>query len=397
MKTNISVVPRLFSKDVKLSLKMARGFARMGRTILMPKKDVGRDHMKDLCLMYIKLTPLCNLRCVMCGQRGDKGTLKGEFAANEAKSIVPLETYKKVIDEVAPKKPIFYLWGGEPFLYPDLFPLVRYIQDKGMFVSVNTNGTLLEKYAEQIVREKRNALFVSLDGFEEVNDTIRGAGSYQKVIKGFEAINREKEKQGSHLPFLGVVTTVTNKNYMYLEELAEASRSFKLDWHIYNLGTYTNDVIVAKQKALMKEKFDTDIDCLEGYNTGYNENIDGHKLYEILEKMHNGDYGHPIITVPALNPEKINEYYADLEKPVRNHCIVPWCQTNINYNGDVHFCADYPDYVLGNIKEQSFSEIYNGERANKFRKEIHNSENGMFPGCLRCYQNMLFGKKIKGY
>ncbi|MBE6350512.1 MAG: radical SAM protein [Spirochaetaceae bacterium] len=397
MKTNISVVPRLFSKDVKLSLKMARGFARMGRTILMPKKDVGRDHMKDLCLMYIKLTPLCNLRCVMCGQRGDKGTLKGEFAANEAKSIVPLETYKKVIDEVAPKKPIFYLWGGEPFLYPDLFPLVRYIQDKGMFVSVNTNGTLLEKYAEQIVREKWNALFVSLDGFEEVNDTIRGAGSYQKVIKGFEAINREKEKQGSHLPFLGVVTTVTNKNYMYLEELAEASRSFKLDWHIYNLGTYTNDVIVAKQKALMKEKFDTDIDCLEGYNTGYNENIDGHKLYEILEKMHNGDYGHPIITVPALNPEKINEYYADLEKPVRNHCIVPWCQTNINYNGDVHFCADYPDYVLGNIKEQSFSEIYNGERANKFRKEIHNSENGMFPGCLRCYQNMLFGKKIKGY
>jgi len=290
MKTNISVVPRLFSKDVKLSLKMARGFARMGRTILMPKKDVGRDHMKDLCLMYIKLTPLCNLRCVMCGQRGDKGTLKGEFAANEAKSIVPLETYKKVIDEVAPKKPIFYLWGGEPFLYPDLFPLVRYIQDKGMFVSVNTNGTLLEKYAEQIVREKWNALFVSLDGFEEVNDTIRGAGSYQKVIKGFEAINREKEKQGSHLPFLGVVTTVTNKNYMYLEELAEASRSFKLDWHIYNLGTYTNDVIVAKQKALMKEKFDTDIDCLEGYNTGYNENIDGHKLYEILEKMHNGDY-----------------------------------------------------------------------------------------------------------
>ena len=234
-------------------------------------------------------------------------------------------------------------------------------------------------------------------GFEEVNDTIRGAGSYQKVIKGFEAINREKEKQGSHLPFLGVVTTVTNKNYMYLEELAEASRSFKLDWHIYNLGTYTNDVIVAKQKALMKEKFDTDIDCLEGYNTGYNENIDGHKLNEILEKMHNGDYGHPIITVPALNPEKINEYYADLEKPVRNHCIVPWCQTNINYNGDVHFCADYPDYVLGNIKEQSFSEIYNGERANKFRKEIHNSENGMFPGCLRCYQNMLFGKKIKGY
>ena len=76
---------------------------------------------------------------------------------------------------------------------------------------------------------------------------------------------------------------------------------------------------------------------------------------------------------------------------------MPWCQTNINYNGDVHFCADYPDYILGNITEQSFKEIYNGDRANTFRKEMMESEGGIFPGCLRCYQNMLFGKKIKGF
>jgi len=82
---------------------------------------------------------------------------------------------------------------------------------------------------------------------------------------------------------------------------------------------------------------------------------------------------------------------------VRNRCIVPWCQVNVNYNGDVHFCADYPDYILGNVTEQSFADIFNGDRANKFRKEINACEGGMFPGCLRCYQNMLFGKKIKGF
>jgi radical SAM protein with 4Fe4S-binding SPASM domain len=104
-----------------------------------------------------------------------------------------------------------------------------------------------------------------------------------------------------------------------------------------------------------------------------------------------------MITVPALNPEKIRQYYDELETPVRNHCVVPWCQTNINYNGDVHFCADYPDFILGNTKDQSFAEIYNGERANLFRKTIHACDGGMFPGCLRCYQNMLFGKKVRGY
>ena len=76
---------------------------------------------------------------------------------------------------------------------------------------------------------------------------------------------------------------------------------------------------------------------------------------------------------------------------------MPWCQANVCYNGDVTFCADYNEYVLGNIKEQSFTEIFNGERANRFREEILNCDGHIVPGCVRCYQNMLFGERIKGY
>ncbi len=184
---------------------------------------------------------------------------------------------------------------------------------------------------------------------------------------------------------------------MDLANLSEASKEYNIDLHIYNLGTYTNDNIVATQKRFMKEKLDTDIDCLEAYNTGYNLGIDGQKLHKILHDIQEKNFGHIILTVPTLNPEKTHTYYAELETPVRNHCVVPWCQLNVNYNGDVHFCADYPDYILGNIKNQSIKEIYNGDRANLFRKTLHECEGGMFPGCLRCYQNMLFGKKIKSF
>jgi MoaA/NifB/PqqE/SkfB family radical SAM enzyme len=396
MKQNIDVVPMLFSKEPELSRKMLYGFYKMGLARLKPKHDYGYNHLKNLCLVYFKLTPLCNLHCVMCGQYGDKGLMKAH-AAEEAKTLVPLERYKEIVDEFAPCKPVIYLWGGEPFLYPDLMPLAKYMVDKGLYVSVNTNGTLLEQHAEQIVRDKWSTVFVSLDAFRDVNDAIRGKGSYDRVIRGFEAINREKKRQNSNYPILSVVTTVTNMNYLYLDRLAEASREWNLGLHMFNLGTYTNDAIIARQKQFMKEKLDTDIECLEGYNTGYNKNIDAQKLYDILQNLHKKNYGHPMITVPALNPEKIRQYYDELETPVRNHCVVPWCQTNINYNGDVHFCADYPDFILGNIKDKSFADIYNGERANLFRKTIHACEGGMFPGCLRCYQNMLFGKKVRGY
>ena len=396
MTKNISMVRFLLSTHWSLASKMLRNFIKMGKTWVFPKRDFGYEHFKNLALVYFKLTPACNLRCVMCGQYGDKGTMK-DCAAEETKKTLPLETWKRFVDEIAPKNPITYIWGGEPFLYPDLFPLVRYMIQKGLFVSVNTNGTLVEQYAEEIVKDKWSGLFISLDAFRELNDKIRGKNSYDRVIAGIRAINREKQKQNSRYPFLSIVTVVTNKNYMDLDNLAEASKEYNLNLHVINLGTYTNDTIVAAQRRFMLEKFDTDIDCLEGYNTGYNLDIDGQKLHKILKKLHHKDYGHPMLTVPVLNPEKTRTYYADLETPIRNHCIVPWCQTNVNYNGDVHFCADYPDYILGNITRQSFREIYNGERANHFRKTLHACEGGLFPGCLRCYQNMLFGKMIKGF
>jgi radical SAM protein with 4Fe4S-binding SPASM domain len=333
----------------------------------------------------------------MCGQRGEKGVLKGSFAAQEAKKIVDLDTYKRLVDEIKHKRPTVYLWGGEPFLYPQLFDLVDYMMAAGLPVSVNTNGTHLAKNAEEIVRRRWQGIFVSLDGFEETNDQIRGEGSYRRVVEGFEAIAREKKRQGAHLPHMGIVTTVNNLNYKDLYRLAEAARSFGLSWHIFNLGTYTNGAIVERQRAFMREKLDTEIGCLQAFDTGYNEGIDGHELFDILNGIHNMPVGYPIITVPALNPEKINTYYGDLEIPVRTHCSVPWSQANIDYDGGVHFCADYPDYKLGNIKEQGFFEIFNGERARRFRDVLKASPDGVFPGCVRCYQNMLCGRKVKGF
>ena len=396
MKTNFSVVPRLLKKDPILAKRLSKAF-------LAQRKAMAIDRVfhpattNELGLIYFRLTPLCNLRCVMCGQRGDKGVLKGSFAANEAKKIVPLEDYKRLVDQIKDKKPVVYLWGGEPFMYPDLFPLIDYMMEAGLVVSVNTNGTYLEKYAKEIVERKWHALFVSLDGFEATNDRIRGEGSYRRVVAGFEAINREKERQGSHYPYMGVVTTVNNLNYKDLYALAEATRPFKLAWHIYNLGTYTNNAIVEEQRAFMKRELDTDISCLQGYATGYNENIDGKELFDILSRIHAMDIDHPIITVPALEPDKIDVYYGKLAEPVRTHCAVPWSQCNIDYNGDVCFCADYNDYPLGNIRETPFFEIFNGERAGKFRLALKKSKDGIFPGCVRCYQNMLCGKRVKGF
>jgi hypothetical protein len=101
---------------------------------------------------------------------------------------------------------------------------------------------------------------------------------------------------------LGIVTTVTNRNYSYLEEFVAATKEFNLNIHIFNLGTYTNDAIIGLHRKTMREKLDTEIKCLEGYNTGYNKGIDGQKLFDILKTIHESDFTPPPrVKIPADN------------------------------------------------------------------------------------------------
>jgi radical SAM protein with 4Fe4S-binding SPASM domain len=396
MKNNFSIVPKVMMHHPGLAGRLIKSFIGSKLAIQYDRrfKNGTTSHLN---LLTFRITPLCNLRCVMCNQRGTTGVLKGRHAAQEAKNILPLERYKELVDEVAPRHPIFYVWGGEPFLYPHLMDLAAYTVKKGPVWTVNTNGTFLKKHAERIVADGWHGLFVSLDSFEEVNDQIRGKGSYRKVVEGFEEINRQKEKQNSILPYLGIVTTVSNLNYAYLDKLVEAVKDYNLAWHIINLGTYTNQKIVDENKRFYREHFGFEPTSWEGFLNGFNQGIDGELFKKILKRVHSIDTGYPIITVPVINPDRIETYYSDLERPVRDRCAIPWFQANIDYNGDVSFCADYPDYVLGNLKDDSLMSIFNNERAQKFRRTLKNTERGLFPGCVRCYQNMLCGRKLPGF
>lgn len=134
MKTNYSIIPRLLKENPAFAWRIVRAHVTQIKSLLIDRIfHPGRTN--EIALIYFRLTPLCNLRCVMCGQRGDKGVLKGSFAADESRKIVPLEDYKRLVDELKPKKPIVYLWGGEPFLYPDLFPLIDYMMEAGLTVA----------------------------------------------------------------------------------------------------------------------------------------------------------------------------------------------------------------------------------------------------------------------
>ena len=163
MKTNLSIIPVVMRSTPRYVWPLAKGFIEKTLAEQIEYR-FGSGHSNRLALITFRITPLCNLACKMCGQSGITGTMKGERARQEAKRIVPMERYMRLVDEVSRVNPVLYVWGGEPFLYPNFMDLAAYMAKKCIAFTVNTNGTYLAENAERIVRTQWAGVYVSLDG-----------------------------------------------------------------------------------------------------------------------------------------------------------------------------------------------------------------------------------------
>ena len=115
----------------------------------------------------LTITNRCNLRCRMCGQWSIEGYMNNNKTA--LKDELTLEDWKRIVDELAENHiESLLIRGGEPFSFPGIMELLKYINSKGIFVSIDTNGTLLKNYDEDIIRLGKVHITISVDGPEEI-------------------------------------------------------------------------------------------------------------------------------------------------------------------------------------------------------------------------------------
>ena len=65
-----------------------------------------------------------------------------------------------------------------------------------------------------------------------------------------------------------------------------------------------------------------------------------------------------------------------------NQCISIFQAVEVNSNGDMSPCRDYHDYVVGNIKDATITQLWNGPAYQKFRHSL--ATDGLMPVCSRC-------------
>ena len=329
--------------------------------------------------LSLTITNTCNLRCKMCGQWGVEGYMKGE---DWDEVELPVEVWLKMIDEIpADQFPIILVRGGEPFRYPGIIELLTALRKRNLYVTIDTNGTLLEKFADDIVQAGVNNLTISLDGPEEIHDQVRGVkGTFKKIRNGVEAIYKAREEQNSEIT-VGLNCTISDHNYMGLGDMPAAARTLNVPSMSTVPYYYFDGAVGAAYEIFMTERLDSPADSWKGF---YRETsgVDTGELVKQMRKMHEQLGEISISKYMDLTENEYVTWFSDCTTEVGDfRCLMPWKLLDIQPNGDVNFCIDFPDYLIGNINDQSLEEIWHCDRANWFRQVLQDE---LLPICARC-------------
>ena len=169
----------------------------------------------------VNITNRCTLRCKHCFIYRDANP-------NDSRNEMDTPTMLRKLSELQQKHGInSMLWmGGEPLLRPDVL-----VEGTKLFSTntITTNGTL-----DLLDLPKCNYV-VSIDGPPEVNDSIRGKGSFRRVMKTLSRIPQNFEAR------VICQCVVTRQNENSLEELVRCLEPTRADGLTFSFYVPTKD------------------------------------------------------------------------------------------------------------------------------------------------------------
>lgn len=158
----------------------------------------------------IELLPVCNMDCKMCYVRMSREEM------DRAGRMLSCDEWLTITRQAADMGVMnLLLTGGEPLLYPEFKRLYRGLQQMGIILSVNTNGTLIdEEWADFFAESYCRRISISLYGKDDAT-----YGELCRNPKGFSQVMRAAELlKARGVPFR-FTCSVTEDNAADLPEL----------------------------------------------------------------------------------------------------------------------------------------------------------------------------------
>jgi radical SAM protein with 4Fe4S-binding SPASM domain len=280
--------------------------------------------------VQLEVTGRCNLDCEFCYYKGIRSHIRGEE--------LTLQQIKTIIDKTADAE-VFrvQITGGEPFLRPDLYEIIEYIHERGLFSQVVTNGVLIgEEEAAALKELGIYSIQVSLCGStSELHDSLTGVhGSFEKTVNGIKELV-------SHGVSTYINMTTVKKNYRDVSNTVEVARDL-------GIRNFTVTRFVPNKEI-----------NLEDLRMGEAE------FFEVLTQLYKSQRGgispYMLISFPYCvtpEPEKLIGHVSKCGGAFYWMCISP--------NGEVRPCTCLP-HTAGNLLEVSVEDAWNSSLFREIR------------------------------
>jgi MoaA/NifB/PqqE/SkfB family radical SAM enzyme len=291
----------------------------------------------------------CNSRCKSCTYWKNTPRMKEDLTTNEVFGLLD-EAYDAGIRG-------YYMFGGEPLIRQDIGKITDYAKKRGFITVMNTNGSLMEKKAEEL--KNLDFAFISVDYYNDYDDVIRGRpGTFKEVLNGIRALKKIGRTK------ISLVTTISTLNWGSMRKMAEFAKSL-------GVGISFNSI----EQSL--DFGQTDASSTPNFGIGLNQE-QLQEFYETLLKIKREGY-------PLMETENVLEDYVN-NKPWK--CDFPKMFVYVTPNKEIYNC----DYTYAfDLKKGSLKDYFSSREFRAYAKKSE-SCNLCVRTCVRGYSytyNML--------
>ncbi len=315
-------------------------------------------------VMAKPIGPLCNLDCEYCFYLKKSDMFRGsKFRMTDDLLEAHVRDY---IDAQPPGTPeVTFAWqGGEPTLLGlDFFKRAvefqQHYRRQGMKISnaLQTNGTKLDSSWCQFFKANKFLVGISMDGPEEFHNRYRktkgGRGSYAEVKRGLDHLLAERVD-------FNVLTVIQRHNGYHGDEVYQGLKELGADFIQFIPIVERTGGTSVSSRSVLPEQF-------------------GSFLIDVFESWRIGDVGKIYVQSfdVALNAVMGNQNVLCVHAPECGRAVV------LEHNGDLFACDHFvfPEYRIGNITEDSYSGMLDGEKQKAFGAD---KLKRLPPKCLKC-------------
>lgn len=323
--------------------------------------------------LNFSITYWCQSRCLSCNIWQIKP--KGELTIEEVREFAKKNRYFKWIE----------LTGGEPFLRGDIVEIAKAFKENsnGLYIlTMPTNSLCDHGLVERKLREilalgiPRVAITVSLDGYRELHDKIRGIpGNYDKAIDMFKRLQTLK-KEYSNLYFVfGYTLSKFNKG-----EFAKTFEEVKKEIPDLRYNDFHINLAQISSNYYGNANDDIKVNNLEVVSEL--ESVLKHREFELGV----------IPMIETAFTRKLVEYAKTGSTPMKSRSLE--ASLFMDSFGNVYPSIMW-DKKIGNVKDVAYdlSQLWNNETAKEIRADIASGkEPNQWTSC-EAYQ-MLTGNLI---